>query len=105
MGIGHHSATSNNIKLVHWPLMGGLLCLVLRGGATACRGTLLYQTTAHPSMVSVPITILLYDGLLLCSFNVLIKGFMHGNPTMVTVSGRLISLMSLGPSHPRLPWN
>ena len=61
--------------------------------------------TAHPSMVSVPITILLYDGLLLCSFNVLIKGFMHGNPTMVTVSGRLISLMSLGPSHPRLPWN
>ena len=99
MGIGHHSATSNNIKLVHWPLMGGLLRLVLRGGATACRGTLLYQTTAHPSMVSVPITILLYDGLLP------IKGFIHGNPTMVTASGRLISLMSLGPSHPRLPWN
>jgi len=26
------SATSNNMKLVHWPLMGGLLHLVQRGG-------------------------------------------------------------------------
>jgi len=26
------SATSNNMKLVHWPLMGGLLHLVERGG-------------------------------------------------------------------------
>jgi len=26
------SATSNNIKLVHWPLMGGMLHLVQRGG-------------------------------------------------------------------------
>jgi len=24
MGTGNHSATSNNMKLVHWPLMGGL---------------------------------------------------------------------------------
>jgi len=29
---GNYSATSNNIKLVHWPLMGGLLHLVQRGG-------------------------------------------------------------------------
>jgi len=29
---GNHSATSNNMKLVHWPLMGGLLHLVQRGG-------------------------------------------------------------------------
>ena len=28
MGTGNYSATSNNIKLVHWPLMGGLLHLV-----------------------------------------------------------------------------
>jgi len=28
---GNYSATSNNIKLVHWPLMGGLLHLVQRG--------------------------------------------------------------------------
>jgi len=29
---GNHSDTSNNMKLVHWPLMGGLLHLVQRGG-------------------------------------------------------------------------
>jgi len=29
---GNYSATSNNIKLVHWPLMGGLLHLVQRRG-------------------------------------------------------------------------
>jgi len=28
---GNYSATSNNMKLVHWPLMGGLLRLVQRG--------------------------------------------------------------------------
>ena len=27
-----YSATSNNMKLVHWPLMSGLLHLVQRGG-------------------------------------------------------------------------
>ena len=30
MGTGNYSATSNNMKLVHWPLMGGLLRLVQR---------------------------------------------------------------------------
>jgi len=34
---GNYSATSNNTKLVHWPLMGGLLHLVQRGGAWAGR--------------------------------------------------------------------
>ena len=29
---GNYSATSNKMKLVHWPLMGGLLHLVQRGG-------------------------------------------------------------------------
>ena len=29
---GNYSATSNNMKLVNWPLMGGLLHLVQRGG-------------------------------------------------------------------------
>jgi len=28
----NYSATSNNMKLVHWPLMGQLLHLVQRGG-------------------------------------------------------------------------
>ena len=32
MGTGNYSATSNNMKLVHWPLMGGLLLLVQQGG-------------------------------------------------------------------------
>jgi len=37
--MGTSSATSNNIKLVHWPLMGGLLHLVLqRGGDWAGHG-------------------------------------------------------------------
>jgi len=30
MGTGNYSATSNNMKLVHWQLMGGLLHLVQR---------------------------------------------------------------------------
>ena len=32
---GDYSAASNFMKLVHWPLMGGLLHLVQRGGAWA----------------------------------------------------------------------
>jgi len=32
------------------------------------------NVTAHPSTASVPITVLLYDGMLLCGFNVAIKG-------------------------------
>jgi len=32
MGTGNYTATLNNTKLVHWPLMGGLLHLVQRGG-------------------------------------------------------------------------
>jgi len=32
MGTDNYSATSKNMKLVHWPLMVGLLRLVQRGG-------------------------------------------------------------------------
>jgi len=71
---------SNNTKLVQWPLMGGLLHLVQRGGAWAgCSPAKspppVPHVTAHPSTatVPVPITVLLYDGPLLCSFNVVIK--------------------------------
>ena len=76
---GDYSATSNNMKLVHWPLMGGLLHLVQRGGDWAgpqpaqapphCT-----SVTAHPSTASVPVTVLLHNGPLLCSFNVGTKG-------------------------------
>ena len=33
---GNYSVTSNNTKLVHWPLMGGLLHLVQRGRPWPC---------------------------------------------------------------------
>ena len=32
MGTGNYGATSNNMKLVHWPLMGGLVHLVQQRG-------------------------------------------------------------------------
>ena len=67
------------MKLVHWPLMDGLLHLVQRGEDRAGRGLprpllAVRNVTAHPSTASVPITILLYSGPLLCGFNVPIKG-------------------------------
>jgi len=76
---GNYSATSNNTKLVHWPLMGGLLHLVQRGRDWVGWGpaqSIRRCTTTYTSTASVPITVLLYDGPLLCSFNVAIKGFM-----------------------------
>jgi len=59
--------------------MGGLFHLVQREGAWAGWGptqSLLTvpNVTARPSTASVPITVLLYDGPLLCGFNVAIKG-------------------------------
>jgi len=36
------------------------------------------NVTAHPSMASVPITLLLYNGPLLCDFNVPVKGLTAG---------------------------
>ena len=59
--------------------MGGLLHLVQRGGAWVGWGPpnpllAVPNVTAHPSMASVPITILLYNGPLFCGFNVPIKG-------------------------------
>ena len=64
----------NNMKVVHWSLMCGLLHLVQRGvpdwALPRCtKGNILYPSTAI-----VPITVLLYNGLLLCGFNALIKG-------------------------------
>ena len=58
--------------------MGGLLHFVPRGGAgwAAAEPSPLIvvpNVTAHQSTASVLITVLLYDGPLLCSFNVAIK--------------------------------
>ena len=55
----NYSATSNNMKLVQWPLTGGLLDLVQRGGAAAPHRPLVAvpNLTAHPSTAIVPITV------------------------------------------------
>jgi len=74
-----NSATSNNTKSVHWPLMGS--CYIWYSGeglgrAAAPPSPLLAVpnvTAHHPWTASVPITVLLYDGLLLCGFTVAIK--------------------------------
>ena len=63
---GNYSAASNNTKLVHWQLMGGLLHLVQRGWSWvgwAPPSPLLAvpNFTANPSTASVPVTVLLYD--------------------------------------------
>jgi len=61
--------------------MGGLLHLVQRRGDWAGRGRsppmpllVIPNVTAHPSTASVPITVFLYNGSLLCGFNLPIKG-------------------------------
>ena len=58
----NYSATSNNTKLVHWPLMGGLLHLVHEEGsglAAAPPSPLIAvpNVTSHPSTASVPIAV------------------------------------------------
>jgi len=80
MGTGNYSATSSNMKMVHWPFMGGLLHLVQRGeigqGRSPLRPLLAVPNVISPppSTASVAIIVLLYDGPLLCGFNVPIKG-------------------------------
>ena len=63
--------SGNYMKLLHWLLMGGLLHLLQQGGDWAglqpaqapLRCT---NVTAHPSTASVAITVLLYNGPLMC---------------------------------------
>jgi len=75
-GRGNYSATSNNMKLVHWLLMGGYSEEGTERGCSPPRPLLAVpNVTAHTSITGVPITILLYDDALLCGFNVsIIKG-------------------------------
>ena len=77
--------------------MGELLHLLQRGGAWAGCGPAqspprCTKCNTHLSTVSVPVTVLQYDGPLLCGFNVAIKGvkyrgisqsssYMYGNDT------------------------
>jgi len=76
---GNYSATSNNMILAHWPLTGGLLHFIQRGGPGRGRSPprpiiAVPNVTAHPSTTNVPITVLLYNGSLLCGFNVAVNG-------------------------------
>jgi len=50
-----------------------------RAGAPPSPLLAVLNVTAHPSTASVPITVLLglYDGTLLCGFNVAIKGLIY----------------------------
>ena len=77
--------------------MGGLLHLVQQKGSGRGRPayTLLAvpNITAHPSMASVPIIVLL-NGPLLCGFNVPIKGLNNIRPNHYPVSNFSISLKS-----------
>jgi len=56
---GSHSAKSNNIKLVHWPLMGSLLHLVQRGEDWA--GPKLAQAPPYCTKCNSPTPALYYD--------------------------------------------
>jgi len=78
---GNYSATSNKTKLVLYTGRWRVDCYIWYsedgpGGAAAPPSPLFAvpNVTAHPSKASVPITVLLYDGPLLCGFNVEIKG-------------------------------
>ena len=70
---GNYSATSNNTKLLHWPLVGVLLGTASRAATPPIPLLAVPNVTAYPSTASIPITVLLYDGPLLCGFNVAIK--------------------------------
>jgi len=74
---GNYRATPNNMKLVHWPLLGGLLHLVQQGGdwagpqptqaplrCTKCNSPPINVLSLL--MVSVPITILSCNKIVRC---------------------------------------
>jgi len=86
-----NSATSNNMKFVHWPLKGGLLHLVQQEGDWAgpqpaqapSRLVSRPNVTVQLSTATVPITVLLCNGALLCGFNVPIKGLTYTMPIIL----------------------
>jgi len=86
MGTGNYNAISNNMKFVHWPLMGGLFVWYSdegtgRGPSPPRPLIAVPNVTAHPSTANVPITVLMYNDPLPCGFNVPIKGLskcLHG---------------------------
>ena len=59
---GNYSATSTSMKLVQWPLMGGLLNLEQRGGDWV-EPTIFRSQVRRPtaSATAPPVTVLLYN--------------------------------------------
>jgi len=80
---GNYGVTLNNTKLVHWPLMGGLLHLVQRRGPWAGCGAAQSPRRSTKCNSRVPINgqctniVLLYDDMLLCDVHVAIKALMR----------------------------
>jgi len=70
--------------------MGGLLRLVQRGRSPPRPLLAVPNVTAHPPTASIPIAVLLYNGPLLCGFNVPAKG-LSDEPTMLALLYCLIS--------------
>ena len=78
-GRDSYSATSNNMKLVPWPWVGCYIWYNEEGTERGCSAPspllAVPNVIAHPSTASVPISILLYNGPLLCCFKGLLKGY------------------------------
>jgi len=70
---GNYSATLNNMKLVHW-----YIWYSEEGTGRGRRQPMpllpVPNVTTTPSTAGVPIAVLLYNGPLLCGFDVSIKG-------------------------------
>jgi len=60
--------------------------------------------TAHPSTASVPVTVLLYNGPLLCGFSVPIKGLKEIYDKTTTISAGVFILRILGRMFACLGW-
>ena len=79
--------------------MGGLLHLVQvrwAAGRSPPRPLLAVpNVAAHPSTASVPITVLLYNGPLLCDFNVPIKGLKSNTGALVENFKRLAPIVRI----------
>ena len=75
MGTGYYtcSATSNDMKLVHWPLMVCCYIWYSEEGTGQSR-SLLRPLLTVPNVTAYPSTVLLCNGSLLCGFNVPVKG-------------------------------
>ena len=86
----NYSATSNNMKLVHWPLVGGLYIWYSKEGTG--RGLTVPNVTVHPSTASVPITVLL------CSFNACVKGLTNTVIKLHMATENIIALAVAGAS-------